>query len=147
MVILIIVKWCTVWEDPGEAPSIIGFLIDMFLGLGSIRGKHLLLTHALNEWLHILLLFIAFVCVPAMLFVKPYLINKHLKKALDVLPKREEEEDIVMKDFHKFDDDHEEEKKSDEELMHHNERKSEGSDDHMTANPGINVDRFTILLQ
>lgn len=87
MCALIVVKWMSPWPDTSIAPSIIAYLIDMFLNKGGISGQHLVLTKDMNELLHLVLLFIAFVCVPAMLIIKPYLIRKDLNKLLEPIKK------------------------------------------------------------
>lgn len=79
MVILIIVKWLTVYPDTSTAPAIIAYMIEMFLNFGSISGDALIHSHGLNEALHIFLLLTAFLCVPTMLLVKPYIIYKGMK--------------------------------------------------------------------
>jgi V-type H+-transporting ATPase subunit a len=75
MVLLIIVKWRTFYEDTSRAPSIISYMIDMFLKMGTISGDHLLFTRkSLNETAHVFILLIAFLCIPVMLVVKPLII-------------------------------------------------------------------------
>ena len=76
---LIIVKWLTEWRDTAISPSIITYMIEMFLNMGSISGQHLILTKSLNEWVHVLLLIVAFVCIPSMLMIKPYLLNQDIQ--------------------------------------------------------------------
>ena len=46
---LIFVKWLTPWPDTSIAPSIISYMIDMFLKIGAITGEHLLYTKDINE--------------------------------------------------------------------------------------------------
>lgn len=74
MVCLIIIKWKTYYENTNEAPSIISVMINMFLNFGEIKGEYFILSKTFNERLHIFLLFVAFVCIPAMLIIKPILI-------------------------------------------------------------------------
>ena len=49
MIILIIVKWKTYYEDTNVAPSIISMMISMFLNFGSIKGEHLIMSKTFNE--------------------------------------------------------------------------------------------------
>lgn len=56
MVMLILIKWTTIYSDTSEAPSIVTYMIDMFLNLGEIRGSAIVHSHGLNEALHILIL-------------------------------------------------------------------------------------------
>jgi len=74
MVCLIIIKWKTYYENTNEAPSIISVMINMFLNFGEIKGEYFILSKTFNERLHIFLLFVAFVCIPAMLIIKPIMI-------------------------------------------------------------------------
>jgi len=83
MITLIIVKWLTFYPDTSNAPAIITYMIEMFLNFGSISGDALIHSHGLNETLHIFLLFIAFLCVPTMLLMKPYIIWKKSKHHKD----------------------------------------------------------------
>lgn len=77
MIILIIVKWMTDYSaDTNIAPSIISYMIEMFLNFGAISGDAIIHSHGLNETLHVFLLLIAFICVPVMLMVKPYYLHK-----------------------------------------------------------------------
>ena len=77
MITLIIVKWLTDYSyDTHIAPSIISYMIEMFLNFGSISGDAIIHSRGLNETLHIFLLFIAFICIPSMLVIKPYILNK-----------------------------------------------------------------------
>lgn len=78
MIILIIVKWLTLYQDTSIAPSIIGYMIEMFLNFGSISGDAIIHSQGLNETLHVFLLLLAFFCVPAMLIIKPYVIYKNM---------------------------------------------------------------------
>lgn len=75
MNVLIIVKWLTPWEGrTHRAPSIISIMISMFLSQGRVdveTDDALLWTANTQQWICIILLLIAFVCVPTMLLVKP----------------------------------------------------------------------------
>lgn len=71
MSMLIIIKWVTPWPDPSVAPSIIGFMINMFLKMGEVIGEPLIGSKATNEEINVILLVIAVACVPLMLLVKP----------------------------------------------------------------------------
>lgn len=74
MVCLIIIKWKTYYDNTNVAPSIISVMINMFLNFGEIKGEHFILSKTFNERLHVFLLFVAFVCIPAMLIIKPIMI-------------------------------------------------------------------------
>lgn len=71
MSLLIIVKWVTPWGDSSQAPSIISFMIDMFLKVGAVSGTSLIGGVEFNTRLNQVLLVIALLCVPTMLLVKP----------------------------------------------------------------------------
>ena len=58
MVMLILIKWCTLYSDTSGAPSIVTYMIDMFLNLGTIKGNAIVHSHWLNEILHIFILLI-----------------------------------------------------------------------------------------
>jgi V-type H+-transporting ATPase subunit a len=72
MDMLIIIKWLTDYDN-GESnpPSIITSMINMFLNFGGIDGTPLYGTESIMKAVQIMLLFIAFICVPLMLFIKP----------------------------------------------------------------------------
>lgn len=62
MITLIIVKWLTDYsKNTSIAPSIISYMIDMFLNFGDVTGDALIINQGLNETLHLFLLFIALV--------------------------------------------------------------------------------------
>lgn len=71
MALLIIVKWLTFWKNTNEAPSIIAFMINIFLKNGQILGSPLIGSLAFNEKINIFCLLTAVLCVPLMLLVKP----------------------------------------------------------------------------
>lgn len=81
MITLIIVKWLTFYKNTNTAPSIIGYMIDMFLNFGAISGDAIIHSQGLNEALHIFLLFTAVLCIPAMLVIKPFMIYKQTSGA------------------------------------------------------------------
>lgn len=74
MIILIVFKWNTYYENTNDAPSIISMMINMFLNFGTIKGSHIVFSKTFNERLHKFLLFLSFVCIPCMLILKPILI-------------------------------------------------------------------------
>ncbi|TPX59323.1 hypothetical protein PhCBS80983_g02539 [Powellomyces hirtus] len=78
LVILIIYKWATYWPDASLAPGLLNTLIYMFLSPGNIGQKDLLYKG--QAGLQGFLLFVAFVCVPWMLFAKPYFLKKEHEK-------------------------------------------------------------------
>lgn len=76
MITLIVVKWLTLYTDTSIAPSIIAYMIEMFLNFGAISGDAIISSQGINETLHIFLLLTALICVPTMLVVKPYFLHK-----------------------------------------------------------------------
>jgi V-type H+-transporting ATPase subunit a len=68
---LIIVKWLTFWKDTSKAPSIISFMINIFLKQGEVSGSPLIGSKSFNESLNFTFLVIAVLCIPLMLLVKP----------------------------------------------------------------------------
>ncbi|KNC97988.1 uncharacterized protein SPPG_06975 [Spizellomyces punctatus DAOM BR117] len=78
LAILIIYKWATYWPDPSRAPGLLNTLIYMFLSPGSVAEKDQLFKG--QAGLQVFLLLVAFVCVPWMLFAKPYFLNKEHQK-------------------------------------------------------------------
>jgi V-type H+-transporting ATPase subunit a len=72
---LIIVKWLTPWKNTAEAPSIIAFMINMFLKSGEVEGAPLIGDVETNEWINRVFLVIALTCIPLMLLVKPIYIK------------------------------------------------------------------------
>ncbi|KAI8819827.1 V-type ATPase, V0 complex, 116kDa subunit family [Fimicolochytrium jonesii] len=77
LVILIIYKWATVWPG-GDAPGLLNTLIYMFLSPGSVSERDKLFNG--QAGLQSFLLLVAFVCVPVMLFGKPYYLKKEHEK-------------------------------------------------------------------
>ncbi|KAI9206859.1 V-type ATPase, V0 complex, 116kDa subunit family [Polychytrium aggregatum] len=77
LAILIIFKWSNVWV-PSQAPVLLNTLIYMFLNPGVVSPADQLFPGQAN--LQMLLLLIAFACVPWMLFSKPYLLWKEHQK-------------------------------------------------------------------
>ncbi|KAJ3007269.1 H(+)-transporting V0 sector ATPase subunit a [Thoreauomyces humboldtii] len=78
LVILIIYKWATVWPDASLAPGLLNTLIYMFLSPGTVAEKDTLYKG--QAGLQAFLLLVAFVCVPWMLFAKPYFLKKEHEK-------------------------------------------------------------------
>ncbi|KAM0792422.1 hypothetical protein ACM66B_005099 [Microbotryomycetes sp. NB124-2] len=79
LVICIIYKWSVDWEAVGRnPPNLLNMLIKMFLSPGSVdAGEQLYPGQA---FVQVLLLLIAFVCVPWMLCTKPYLMYREHQK-------------------------------------------------------------------
>jgi len=108
MITLIIVKWLTLYPDTSIAPGIITYMIEMFLNFGSISGDAIIHSQRLNETLHIFLLFISLLCIPAMLFMKPYLIWKESKH--HKIPEELEMQEIIpgqkkkLNKYHRFEE-------------------------------------------
>ena len=77
---LIIIKWLPNWDDDTSvAPSIISTMIGMFLRFGEV--PHGAVPLVPNQTLYCnLLLVVALIAVPTMLFVKPLYLKKELDK-------------------------------------------------------------------
>jgi V-type H+-transporting ATPase subunit a len=71
MSVLIIGKWLTVYSDTSIAPSIISFMIDMFLKFGEVNKEPIFSDKEGSESLHVWLLSVSFLCIPVMLCVRP----------------------------------------------------------------------------
>jgi antibiotic biosynthesis monooxygenase (ABM) superfamily enzyme len=75
---LIISKWLTNWAGrESKAPSIIAQMINNVLRGGEVLETPLLKETALEQTVLInTLLLVCLLCVPTMLFVKPWILNK-----------------------------------------------------------------------
>ena len=72
MIILIYIKWLTNYSlDTSQAPSIITILMNLALKFGSVDGKPVWGSVILEQFVNKILFFIAILCIPVMLFVKP----------------------------------------------------------------------------
>mgnify|MGYP001948462221 CR=1 FL=1 len=81
MDLLIFVKWLTDFtHKENRAPSVISTMINMALNGGAVDPgtDPFLGTEGTQVFVNLLLLFIALVCVPWMLFIKPFILNKEL---------------------------------------------------------------------
>ncbi|PCH38594.1 ATPase V0/A0 complex subunit [Wolfiporia cocos MD-104 SS10] len=79
LVICIIYKWTVNWENsPTAPPSLLNMLISMFLSPGTVDPDTQL--YAGQSTIQVILLLIAFICVPWLLVTKPYLEWKEMKK-------------------------------------------------------------------
>jgi hypothetical protein len=74
MDLLIIKKWLTDWNGK-DAPQIINIIINIFLTQGAIPEGEIAIIEHQTFWCRIML-FIAIITPPWMLFVKPYLIKQ-----------------------------------------------------------------------
>jgi V-type H+-transporting ATPase subunit a len=82
MDVLILSKWLTDWTGREHlAPSIITQMINNVLKQGEIHLTPLLGTETQQVYLVNMLLLTCLVCVPTMLFVKPWVINKQHEEA------------------------------------------------------------------
>ena len=72
MVILIISKWWTHYIDTSVAPSIVASMIDMFLKFGAVEKEPIIYNKATNERLNLILLVVSLLCIPVMLFSRPF---------------------------------------------------------------------------
>lgn len=86
MSVLIIVKWLTFWKNTNQAPSIIAFMINIFLKKGEIMGQPLIGSKQFNEKLNITFLIIALLCIPLMLLVKPLYLKLTDHSYLEIKP-------------------------------------------------------------
>jgi len=79
LVVCIIYKWTVNWEtSTTQPPSLLNMLIGMFLSPGSVEAETQLYPG--QNTVQIILLLIAFVCVPWLLITKPYLEWKEMQK-------------------------------------------------------------------
>ena len=74
MNVLIIAKWLTYWPDANRAPGIIAVMINMFLKQGQVDDDvdSIIGSDTTQQTISIILLLVAFICVPTMLLVKPF---------------------------------------------------------------------------
>ena len=85
MDLLIIVKWIIPWSDRAsqttDPPGIIAIMINMFLKQGEMEPKlePLLIDSNTQKMICNLLVIIAFVCIPTMLFIKPFYLKWKMK--------------------------------------------------------------------
>jgi V-type H+-transporting ATPase subunit a len=136
MSVLIIGKWLTVYPDTSIAPSIISFMIDMFLKFGEVNKEPIFSDKEGSESLHVWLLSISFLCIPIMLCVRPIHAiltgNMTHKPVVKDEPKNEVKNEIVkskqigkkLDGFYEFKDEDSEEDKEEEEVKGPEEVKS-----------------------
>mmetsp|Transcript_8206 Transcript_8206/g.6119 ORF Transcript_8206/g.6119 Transcript_8206/m.6119 type:complete len:116 (-) Transcript_8206:454-801(-) len=80
MDVLIIIKWLTNYSGHEYlAPSIISTMINIPLASGYIKGKPFIGSAGLNQAISMLFFIICILCVPWMLFVKPFILKKRLR--------------------------------------------------------------------
>lgn len=80
MNLLIVLKWMTYYENGYEAPAIITVMIDMFLSGGGVKQTPLIGNKETHEFVNVLILMTAFICVPVMLLVKPLIMTKEIRQ-------------------------------------------------------------------
>ncbi|XP_065882677.1 V-type proton ATPase 116 kDa subunit a 1-like isoform X2 [Dysidea avara] len=83
MVLLILIKWCSYYDSKhiSEAPNILTTSINMFISPHQNITSPLLFSEGVQQSFQILLVWLAMVCIPWMLFAKPwYLRRKYLKR-------------------------------------------------------------------
>lgn len=79
LVVCILYKWTVDWEkSPTGPPSLLNMLIQMFLAPGTVDKDTQLYPG--QPLVQVVLLLIAFICVPWLLITKPYLEYKEMKK-------------------------------------------------------------------
>ncbi|KAI0081435.1 V0/A0 complex, 116-kDa subunit of ATPase [Panus rudis PR-1116 ss-1] len=79
LVLCILYKWSVDWEkSPTGPPSLLNMLIQMFLSPGNVDPDTQLYRG--QPTIQVILLLIAFICVPWLLITKPYLQYKEMKK-------------------------------------------------------------------
>jgi len=106
MSFLIIIKWLTFWKNTGDAPSIIAFMINIFLKQGTVIGSPLVGSKDFNEKLNIGFLITAVLCVPLMLLVKPLHTKFTSPHHEEEKPKKEK---LKKSGYSKFEDEEDEE--------------------------------------
>jgi V-type H+-transporting ATPase subunit a len=74
--VLIIMKWLMYFPNPSEAPGLLNTLIYMFLSPGSVAQP----LYRGQAVVQVLLLLVAFISIPWMLFAKPYLELQHHRR-------------------------------------------------------------------
>lgn len=78
MCFLIFLKWTIIWEDAFRAPRILNLLTEMILSPWSLSESFTMYYG--QHFVQIVLIAIAFVCVPWMLLAKPFWIIRNRKK-------------------------------------------------------------------
>ena len=77
MSLLIIIKWCTTWENTNEAPSLLETMTNFFLSPGDVKVE----LYSGQAGIQTVLLLVAFAMAPVMLLVTPLLERfEHKKK-------------------------------------------------------------------
>lgn len=112
MDVMIITKWLTDWTgNEGNAPSIITQMINNIIKGGKIEGSALIFNDDTQIFVSNLLLVTCLICVPLMLFVKPWYLNSvHQKHEQHLLI--ESQERLREEHGEDFDDLQEVEKRS-----------------------------------
>jgi V-type H+-transporting ATPase subunit a len=90
---MIICKWLTNYtEQEHSAPSVITQMINMFLKGGELSGMPFFGSEEDFISLQAILVLISFICVPTMLFVKPFYFYKNANKTFEINLKKKDEE-------------------------------------------------------
>ena len=80
MILMIFLKWSIDWSgNLDNAPSLITQLMNIFLKLGSVQGKPLWGDGSSQVLINRIILVIAFLCIPIMLFPKPLILYNEIK--------------------------------------------------------------------
>jgi V-type H+-transporting ATPase subunit a len=103
MCVLVIIKWVTAWDAAGNPPpSILPIIINMFLSPGASPPEPLFFNG--QHGVQLVLTFIAILCIPIMLLVKPLLLRHYHKQSMH---------------HHRLDEDHEEPEPHGNAVVHH----------------------------
>mmetsp|Transcript_1114 Transcript_1114/g.1000 ORF Transcript_1114/g.1000 Transcript_1114/m.1000 type:complete len:599 (-) Transcript_1114:4-1800(-) len=133
MDLLIILKWLTSYEgNESLAPSIINTMINIPLKGAVIDGTPFIADMGTNQQISLVLLVIAIICVPIMLFPKPIILIMRLsqKEQLEKLSVQDEEFEGKDKEYFKLEnepeDDYEKEREDKTEVINPKIQDNEG---------------------
>jgi V-type H+-transporting ATPase subunit a len=116
MCILIVTKWLIQWPT-GDAPRLLNLMIEMLLTPWQLSPKFIIYEY--QHQVQMILVVIAVVCVPVMLFPKPiilWILNRRKQRAHFV-----DDSEIELSDLSKTNDNLIEEEEEEEEDIEHGE--------------------------